>query len=135
MRMTEFATGLRHIGILTRDMTESLIFYTELGFDVVHTAQDPKDGCLVNLLKLGDLLLELREGESTCAEEGAIDHFAIDVNDIAGAYDFVCSRDLNTLNDEIHDSTVPGYEVKYFTIEGPDKERIRFVFVPQQTQF
>ena len=131
MRMTDFATGLRHIGIPTRDMTESLIFYTELGFDVVHTAQDEETGSLVNLLKLGNLLLELREDENACAEEGAIDYFAIDVNDIDGAYDFVCSRDLNTLNDEIHDSHVPGYEVKYFTIQGPDKEKIRFVFVPQ----
>ena len=135
MRMTDFATGLRQIGIPTRDMTESLIFYTELGFDVVHTAQDPGTGSLVNLLRLGNLLLELREDESACAEKGAIDHFAIDVNDIDGAYDFVCSRDLNTLNDEIHDSHVPGYEVKYFTIEGPDKELIRFVFVPQPAQF
>ena len=135
MRMSDFATGLRHIGIPTRDMTESLIFYTELGFDVVHTAQDPETGRLVNLLKLGDLLLEIREDDNACAEKGAIDHFAIDVNDIDGAYDFVCSRDLNTLNDEIHDSQVPGYEMKYFTIQGPDKELIRFAYLPQQARF
>lgn len=126
MRMTDFATGIRHIGIPTRDMTESLIFYTELGFDIIHTAQNPETGSLINVLKLGNLLLEIYEDENACAQKGAIDHFAIDVNDIDGAYDFVCSRDLNTLNDRIHESSYAGYEVKYFTVEGPDKERIRF---------
>ena len=131
MRMTDYATGFRHIGISTLDMTESLIFYTELGFDVIHTAQNAETGSLINVLKLGNLLLEIREDENTCTQTGAIDHFAIDVSDIDGAYDFVCSRDLNTLNDTIHESSYAGYEMKYFTIQGPDKEQIRFVFAAQ----
>ena len=126
MRMTDYATGLQHIGVPTRDMMESLIFYTELGFDVVHTTQDPATGGVVNFLKLGNLMVEVYESDDAHMCHGAIEHFAIDVNDIEGAYDFVCSRGINTLNDEIH--FLPYWEngVKYFTIEGPNKEKVEF---------
>ncbi len=127
MRMTDYAQGIAHIGIPTEDMMESLIFYTELGFDVIHTTTDPSNGGIVNFIRLGSLVLELYERSSAAKTAGSIDHFAIDVSDIDGAYDFVCSRGINTLNDEIH--SLPYWEngIRYFTIEGPNKEKVEFV--------
>ncbi|MBQ9064599.1 MAG: VOC family protein [Blautia sp.] len=126
MRITDYTEGLAHIGIPTKDMMESLIFYTELGFDVVHTTTDPKDGSVVNFLQLGNLMLEVYECSEAHMCHGAIEHFAISVNDIEGAYDFICSRGINTLNDEIHFLPFWDNGVKYFTIEGPNKEKVEF---------
>ena len=126
MRITDYTTGLQHIGIPTKDLAESLIFYTELGFDVIHRNEDPANGAEVNFLKLGNLVLEVYESSDAHMAYGAIEHFAIDVNDIDKTYEFICSRGLNTLEDEIH--FLPFWEngVKYFTIEGPNKEKVEF---------
>ena len=126
MRITDYATGLQHIGIPTGDMMESMIFYTELGFDVACTTRDPETGGTVNFVKLGNLMIELYETSDPRMETGSIDHIAVDVNDIDGAYAFICSRGLNTLNDEIH--FLPYWEngIKYFTVQGPNKEKVEF---------
>ena len=57
---------------------------------------------------------------------GAIDHIAIDVTDVEKVYEKICDMELNTLGDEIH--FLPFWEngVRFFTIEGPNKERVEF---------
>ncbi len=126
MRMTDYATGFQHAAILTGDMMETLLFYTELGFDVVWCGSLPDTGAAVNFVKLGDLCLEIIETENPPHCYGSVEHLAINVTDIQGAYDLICSRGLNNLEDEIH--TLPFWEngVKYFCIEGPNKEKIEF---------
>ena len=126
MRMADYAEGLQHIGIPTTDMAESLLFYTELGFDIVHSSIQPENGLAVHFLRLGDLTIEVYEAGEAAMRTGAIDHIAINVNDVDKAFDFVCSRGMNSLDDEIH--FLPYWEkgIRYFTIEGPNKERIEF---------
>lgn len=126
MKMEECATGLAHIGIPTDDITETVLFYTELGFEVAHTTTDPETGGQVVFLKLGNLMIETYERDNPAKCWGAIEHIAIDVKDVEAAYDLIGKRALNTLNDEIH--FLPYWEngVRYFTIEGPNKEKVEF---------
>ncbi|MBQ8304719.1 MAG: VOC family protein [Blautia sp.] len=126
MRMADYAAGLQHIGIPTTDMAETLLFYTELGFDIVHSSIQPDNGLAVHFLRLGGLTIEVYEAEAAALRTGSIDHIAIDVNDVEKAYEFICSRGMNNLEDEIH--FLPYWEngIRYFNIEGPNKERIEF---------
>lgn len=57
---------------------------------------------------------------------GAIDHIAIDVTDIEKAYEKICAMGLNTLKDEIHFLPFWDNGVRFFTTEGPNKERVEF---------
>lgn len=124
MNISKFATGIQHLGIPTDDMAETLLFYTELGFEIAHAAQN--EGSAVNFLRLGNLVIEAYESKEAAMCRGAIEHVAIDVTDIEKVYDIICKRGLNTLDDEIH--FLPFWEngVKFFTIEGPNKEKVEF---------
>ena len=59
-------------------------------------------------------------------ESGAIDHVAIDVKNIEEIYDYINENGLNTTSDTIH--FLPFWEngVRFFTIEGPNKEKVEF---------
>lgn len=124
MKISDYTAGIQHLGIPTKDMQETLLFYTELGFDIALATEN--EGQKVNFLKLGNLVIEAYESENAAMCYGGIEHVAIDVTDIEKVYEIVCSRGLNTLEDEIH--YLPFWEngVKFFTIEGPNKEKVEF---------
>ncbi|MBR2528007.1 MAG: VOC family protein [Blautia sp.] len=126
MKIADYATGLQHIGIPTKDIDETVLFYTELGFEVAHSTSDPNTGGRVLFLKLGNLLLETYEAEDAPSCRGSIEHIAINVTDVEAVYDTICKRGMNSLEDVIH--FLPYWEkgVRYFTIEGPNKEKVEF---------
>lgn len=126
MKITDYVTGIQHIGIPTKNMTESLLFYTELGFETALSTEIQEKKQKVNFVRFKNLTVELYEDESAAMCRGAIEHLALNVTDIEKVYDLICSRGLNTLEDEIH--FLPFWEngVKYFTIEGPNKEKVEF---------
>ena len=72
------------------------------------------------------LVIETYENKAARMESGAIDHVAINVKDIKEIYQYIEKMQMNTTNDEIH--FLPFWEngVKFFTIEGPNKEKIEF---------
>ena len=80
----------------------------------------------VAFLKLNNLVIETYENKAAKMESGAIDHVAIDVKDIEKVYELINQADLNTTRDTIH--FLPFWEngVRFFTIEGPNKEKIEF---------
>ena len=131
MRMADYACGLHHIGIPAADLPETMLFYTELGFDVVSTGVLPDSEKTVVYMKLGDLTLKIWEEESPAGGPGSAGCIALKVNDIRGAYDFICSRGLNSLEDEIHPLSSPEGEGFFFAVEGPNRERIEFHQPPQ----
>ena len=53
MAFSGIATGLQHIGIPTNDIEKTIAFYTALGFETAHRAEN--GGEQVAFLKLGDL--------------------------------------------------------------------------------
>ena len=100
--MKNYATGIQHIGIPTKDMEATKAFFAKLGFEPAFET--------------------VNEG----AKVGAIDHVAIDVKDIEETYKEVCAMDLNTTNDEIHFLPFWDNGVKFFTIKGPNEEKVEF---------
>ena len=64
------------------------VFYESLGFEEAFRAARQKGGPVV-FMKLKGLMVELYQRENTAGHPGAIDHVAIDVTDIAAAFDMV----------------------------------------------
>lgn len=126
MEIKDYAIGLAHIGIPTKDMEKTLEFYYALGFENILSTVNEATGQKVNFLKLGNVVMETYDEDNAAMCYGGIEHVAIDVKDIQAVYDLVCAKGLNTLNDQIN--FLPFWEngVKYFTIEGPNKEKVEF---------
>ncbi len=124
MNIQTYITGIQHIGIPTGRMEETLAFYQKLGFEIVHTAMDGENR--VYFLKLNDIIIETYDSANAPMCYGGIEHLALNVSDISAVFQEICALCLNTLNDEIH--FLPFWEngVKYFTIEGPNKEKVEF---------
>lgn len=126
MNLKEYSTGVQHIGIPTNDMEKTAVFYHKLGFETaletINEAADEK----VTFFKLGTLVVEAYENKQAKMVSGAIDHIALDVKDIEEVYQFINENNMNTTNDTIH--FLPFWEngVRYFTITGPNEERIEF---------
>ena len=125
MSIKDFTTGIQHIGIPTKNMEATKEFYKKIGFEpILETLAD--DAKEVAFLKLENLVIEAYEEKVIANKPGAIDHIAIGVKDIEAAYKEICSLGLNTTNDEIH--FLPFWEkgTKYFTIKGPNEEKVEF---------
>lgn len=124
--LREQLNGIQHIGIPTNDIEETITFYEKLGFEVALRTVNEEAGEQVAFLKLQSLVIETYENKAARLEAGAIDHVAIDVKDIEKVYQFVHAAGLNTTQDTIH--FLPFWEngVRFFTIEGPNKEKVEF---------
>ena len=122
MDLKNYSTGVQHIGIPTNDIDKTVDFYHKLGFETVNEEADEK----VVFLKLGTLVVETDENHAAVLRAGAIDHVALDVKDIEEIYQYINQAGLNTTQDSIH--FLPFWEngVKFFTIEGPNKEKVEF---------
>lgn len=126
MKISDYATGIQHLGIPTKDMDKTLAFYQELGFETAFSTTLEENGQKVNFLKLGNLVIEAYTSEDAAMCYGGIEHVALNVTDIQAVYDMICEKGLNTLNDQVN--FLPFWEngVKFFTIEGPNKEKVEF---------
>lgn len=126
MDMREQITGLGHIGIPVRDIDDTVAFYQMIGFRVVLDTVNPQNSQKVIFLKQKDVMLELYQQEETALVAGAINHIALDVDDLDAIYRYVCEKGLNNTKDTIHQLPFWKSGVRYFTIEGPNGERIEF---------
>ncbi len=126
MLSTSYVTGLQHIGLPTEDMEKTVGFYKRLGFKIAYETVLEADNVRVVFMKLTNLMIEAYEVKEAAKVYGAIDHIAIDVSDIGAVYKEICEMGLNNLNDKVNE--LPFWEngVKFFTIEGPNKERVEF---------
>ena len=126
MDIREQITGLGHIGIPVRNIDDTVAFYQMIGFQVALDTVNPQNSQKVIFLKQKDVMLELYQQEETALVAGAINHIALDVNDLDAVYRYVCEKGLNNTKDTIH--RLPSWKngVRYFTIEGPNGEKIEF---------
>ena len=126
MNLKEQMNGIQHVGIPTNEIGKTIKFYEALGFEVALQTINEAANEKVAFLKLGNLVLETYENKAAKMETGAIDHVAIDVRDIEKVYEMITAAGLNTTNDTVH--FLPFWEngVRFFTIEGPNKEKIEF---------
>ena len=124
--LREQLNGIQHVGIPTNDIEATIEFYGKLGFEVALQTVNEEANEKVAFLKLNNLVIETYENKAAKMESGAIDHVAIDVKDIEKVYELINHAGLNTTRDTIH--FLPFWEngVRFFTIKGPNKEKIEF---------
>lgn len=122
--MKDYATGIQHVGIPTKDMDATKKFYEDLGFEAAF--ETVNDEARVCFLKMYNLVMEVYESEDAAGKIGAIEHAAIDVTDIEQVYKEICDKNMNTLQDEIHFLPFWDNGVRFFTIKGPNEEKIEF---------
>ena len=113
-------TGIQHLGIPTEEFEKTVAFYQGLGFETTWTNGE------VAFLQLGSLVIETYKAEASAKLNGAIDHVALNVNDIEAAW-----RDAQACGYETEDTAInflPFFEngVKFFTIIGPNREKVEF---------
>ena len=114
-------TGLQHMGLPTNDLAATVAFYHSLGFETIFENAD------ATFLKLGTMVIETypaADGAAMC--NGAIDHVALNVKDIEAAWRDVNAGDYEMLDEGIN--FLPFFEngVKFFTILGPNHEKVEF---------
>ena len=119
---SKIATGLQHIGIPTNDLNQTIDFYQSLGFELAHRTANGDEQ--VAFLKLGDLMIETYQNFKAARINGAVDHIAINVTDVEEARRIADSMGLEV----IEEGQLPFWEngVKYFTILGPNREKLEF---------
>lgn len=126
MNLREQLNGVQHIGIPTNDIEKTIDFYKKLGFEIAFQTVNEEANEKVAFLKLHTLVIETYENKAAAMQAGAVDHIAIDVKDIEKVYDVINQAGLNSTQDTIH--FLPFWEngVRFFTIEGPNKEKVEF---------
>ena len=117
-------SGLQHIGLPTNDMEKTLAFYEKLGFTVAFRTVN--NGEKVCFLKLAGVCVETYENGQAVGTAGAIDHIALDVSDIEAAYALVQGLGYPVVSQGIESMNVWENGVRYFTILGPNQERVEF---------
>ena len=111
MDLKNYSTGVQHIGIPTNDIGKTVEFYHKLGFETAFETVNEEANEKVVFLKLGTLVVETYENHAANIEE---------------IFQYINEAGLNSTQDTIH--FLPFWEngVKFFTIEGPNKEKVEF---------
>lgn len=125
MKIEDLVTGVQHIGIPVNDMEETIAFYTKLGFKVVLQTVNEEANEKVAFLQCKNLVIEAYENHKARMESGAIDHICLDVTDIEKTFELF-KTGYELVNNEIE--FLPFWEngVRFFTILGPNQEKIEF---------
>lgn len=122
----KYITGLQHIGVPTNDLEETVSFYETLGFrsafQTVNEAADER----VAFLRMGDVTIEIYENKQAALVNGALDHIALNVTDIEEVFRMAKENGFCLLDEEIR--FLPFWEngVRFFTLVGPNQEKIEF---------
>ncbi len=121
-------TGLQHIGIPVSDLQTTTAYYQRLGFELIFDKVFDDNGSQGHacFLRHGDLVLEVYQCATPAGRAGAVDHIALNVQDIEKAYQDINDMGLNNTGDTIHFLPFFAHGVKFFTIEGPDAEKVEF---------
>ncbi|WP_291565299.1 VOC family protein [Bacteroides sp.] len=124
MKLTDYITGIQHIGIPTNDIQVTKDFYNSLGFST--ELETENNGENVAFLQLKNLVIETYQNGQAAMQSGAINHIAIDVKNIDEVFCLVKSLGVEMADNSVNG--LPFWEngVRFFTIVGPNKERVEF---------
>jgi len=126
MNITKYAVGTTHLGMPTTCFDKTVEFYKELGFtEEFFLLCD--DNSRIIFLRMKELLMEIYESSSSPGAAGAVDHIAIDVNDIEAVFEQIKAEGYTLLDDHICSMPFWTNGEKYFTIQGLNGEKIEFV--------
>jgi lactoylglutathione lyase len=117
--------GLAHICVYTRDMSKSLVFYTDtLGFDVVHRTH-LDSGYGFAMVRRGSCIIELLEPEDVNKIKprtgGVVDHIALEVKDINTVFAKLKAKGVSFFTPIIDDPNLMG-GVRIAFFRGPSGE-------------
>lgn len=120
MDIKDFTTGVQHIGIPTDDIEKTIEFYHALGFETaLRTINGTEE---VAFLQLHNLTIETYQNRQAKMEYGAID-----VKDIENLFNVVKEAgSFKMLDRQVNSLPFWNNGVKFFTIEGPNREKIEF---------
>ena len=124
--LKDYLTGLQHIGLPTNDLDVTVDFYKVLGFQTVFETVNEKAGERVVFLRLGDLTIEIYENKQAVMTDGAWDHVALNVTDIEAVFQTVREKGVHMLDQEIQFLPFWEHGVKFFTVKGPNGEKVEF---------
>ena len=118
--------GVQHIGIPTNDIRKSISFYEGIGFKVVYQTMNEEAHEAVAFLQLENLVMEVYENRQAVMSSGAIDHVALDVTDIDVLFSAMQAAGYELVNEKVQYLPFWEHGVKFFTIVGPNREKIEF---------
>ncbi len=119
--------GFQHIGLPTNDLEKTVAFYEKLGFKVIQREEIPEYH--VAFIKLKDTVIEAyesTEGPEAAGVFGAVDHIALDVDDIEAVFESVKAAGLLPEGEEIE--FLPFWEkgFRFFKILDPNNAIVEF---------
>ena len=117
-------TGIQHVGIPTNDIGKSMQFYRSLGFEPVWQTVNPNNGEAVAFLQLGNLVMEIYENRQVAGKSGAIDHIALNVAGVDLLFENMKGTGHKMLDEKVQYLPFWEHGVKFFTILGPNEEKI-----------
>ena len=115
---TSFCTRTDHL-------ENTIHFYEDLGFQVILRTCVPEKNQHVAFLQLGNLVIETYE-DPVALCDGAINHIALNCLDIEKAYAATLNQKHLVLSNGIEALDFWERGVRFFIIQGPNKERIEF---------
>ncbi|MCH3920158.1 MAG: VOC family protein [Sphaerochaeta sp.] len=124
MSITAYLLGLQHIGLPTSDVEKTKAFYESLGFSCMY--ETLWEGHPLRFFILNGLVIEVYYVEKSAFTDGSWDHIALDVSDIEKTLEEVHSLGYKELEQGIQSMPVFDHGVRYFTIRGPNGEKVEF---------
>ena len=122
MEKGKLITGLAHLGLPTADVEKTVRFYKQLGFEV--DWEGTKDQSI--FLKNGDCVIEIYQEEHPAMIDGGWDHVALSTPDFEAVYSYTRSLGYEALEGKICQLPFYSNGVRYFTILGPNHEKVEF---------
>lgn len=124
--MLDCVDGVQHIGIPTNDIEKTIAFYEGLGFELIYQTINEKADEKVAFLQIGNLVIETYENKTAVLKTGSIDHIALNAKNIESLFKEMKSAGYEILDDAVQLLPFWEYGVKFFTITGPNAEKIEF---------
>ena len=125
-KLGDFALGLQHVGLPTNDLKATIAFYESLGFETVYQVRNEAAEEDVAFLRLKNLTIEAYENGRAAMQSGAIDHLAIDVDDVEAAYRLAQEQGYQIVSNGVEFLPFWQNGVKFFILLGPNQERVEF---------
>ncbi|GLB46051.1 lactoylglutathione lyase [Philodulcilactobacillus myokoensis] len=125
MALSDYFTGIQHVGIPTDDLEKTIKFYKTLGFTKAGQFKNGKQTCA--FMKYNNIMIETWSGDPVTHKDGAINHFAMNCTDAEKAFKEAKKLGLHILSDK--PQVIPTYwdnGIKFFHVLGPNHEHVEF---------
>lgn len=113
--------GISHVGIPTDDFKKSVDQYEKLGFKLIN--QEDNAGSQVGFFQINDLMLEVYDSQKV-STSGAINHLAVETDDVEQALTEVKSSGFELIDPEVQHLPFWEHGISYFNFFGPNHEII-----------